>query len=157
MIDEIRRDLQTRLDQLMDEAERLRNALAALGGSNGAASRRVRASRPRRTAAAGSGASRPKGRTARSSNASASPATRGQRSSAASRSSARGRTANGAGAGSGGTKGAVLEALASGKAMTASEVAAATGLDRASVSTTLSKLAKSGDVGKATRGYELVR
>jgi Mn-dependent DtxR family transcriptional regulator len=40
--------------------------------------------------------------------------------------------------------------------MTASEVAAQTGLGRASVSTTLSKLAKSGEVHKAQRGYELV-
>jgi DNA-binding IclR family transcriptional regulator len=51
----------------------------------------------------------------------------------------------------------VLEALTSGTAMTASEVASATGLGRASVSTTLSKLAKSGEVRKATRGYELAR
>jgi len=39
--------------------------------------------------------------------------------------------------------------------MTASEVASATGLGRASVSTTLSKLAKSGEVTKAQRGYQL--
>jgi hypothetical protein len=36
--------------------------------------------------------------------------------------------------------------------MTAGEVATATGLGRASVSTTLSKLAKSGEVTKAARG-----
>ena len=56
---------------------------------------------------------------------------------------------------SGATKTAVLGALAGGKAMTAGEVAAATGLGRASVSTTLSKLAKSGEVAKAQRGYQL--
>lgn len=39
--------------------------------------------------------------------------------------------------------------------MTAGEVAAATGLARGTVSTTLSKLAKSGDVRKADRGYQL--
>ncbi len=39
--------------------------------------------------------------------------------------------------------------------MTASEVASATGLGRASVSTTLSKLARAGDVNKADRGYRL--
>jgi DNA-binding IclR family transcriptional regulator len=51
----------------------------------------------------------------------------------------------------------VLKALtdANGGAMTASEVASATGLGRASVSTTLSKLAKSGEVSKANRGYQL--
>lgn len=39
--------------------------------------------------------------------------------------------------------------------MTAGEVAAETGLARATVSTTLSKLAKSGEVRKAERGYAL--
>ena len=48
-----------------------------------------------------------------------------------------------------------LAALANGQAMTASEVAAKAGLGRATVSTTLSKLAKSGEVQKAQRGYQL--
>ena len=39
--------------------------------------------------------------------------------------------------------------------MTAGEIAAATGLGRATVSTTLSKLATSGQVTKAARGYQL--
>ena len=55
--------------------------------------------------------------------------------------------------GQGQTKSAVLAALSSGEAMTAGEVAAVTGLGPASVSTTLSKLAKSGEVAKADRGY----
>ena len=55
----------------------------------------------------------------------------------------------------GATKARVLGALSGGKAMTAGEVAAATGVARATVSTTLSKLAKSGDVVKAERGYRL--
>ncbi|MGA2930337.1 MAG: winged helix-turn-helix domain-containing protein, partial [Solirubrobacteraceae bacterium] len=58
-------------------------------------------------------------------------------------------------AASGSTKNAVLRALADGNAMTAGEVATATGLGRASVSTTLSKLASSGEVTKAARGYQL--
>ena len=41
--------------------------------------------------------------------------------------------------------------------MTAGEEAKATGLGRASVSTTLSRLAKSGEVTKAARGYQLTR
>ncbi|HTO55203.1 MAG TPA: winged helix-turn-helix domain-containing protein [Myxococcota bacterium] len=49
----------------------------------------------------------------------------------------------------------MLRALAGGSAMTAGEVASATGLGRASVSTTLSKLASSGEVTKAARGYQL--
>jgi DNA-binding IclR family transcriptional regulator len=49
----------------------------------------------------------------------------------------------------------VLAALANGSAMTAGEVANATRLGRATVSTTLSKLAKSGEVMKAERGYRL--
>ena len=55
----------------------------------------------------------------------------------------------------GGTRARILAALAGGQAMTAGEVAAATGLGRGSVSTTLSKLTKSGDVLKAERGYRL--
>ncbi len=55
----------------------------------------------------------------------------------------------------GATKARVLGTLTDGKAMTAGEVAAATGLARGTVSTTLSKLAKSGEVLKAERGYRL--
>ena len=39
--------------------------------------------------------------------------------------------------------------------MTAGEIAEATGLGRATISTTLSRLAKSGEVNKADRGYEV--
>ena len=39
--------------------------------------------------------------------------------------------------------------------MTAGDVANATGLCRASVSTTLSKLAKTGEITKAARGYQI--
>jgi DNA-binding IclR family transcriptional regulator len=39
--------------------------------------------------------------------------------------------------------------------MTAGEIAAATGLERATVSSTLSKLATSGAITKAARGYQL--
>jgi len=49
----------------------------------------------------------------------------------------------------------VLAALAGSEAMTASQVAAKAGLERATVSTTLSKLAKAGEVQKAERGYRL--
>jgi Bacterial regulatory protein, arsR family. len=45
--------------------------------------------------------------------------------------------------------------LAAGEAMTAGDVAAATGLGRATLSTTLSNLAKAGEVNKAARGYRL--
>jgi predicted transcriptional regulator len=60
-----------------------------------------------------------------------------------------GRTARGA------TKASVLAALAGGASMTAGQVAAKAGLARPTVSTTLSKLAKTGDVQKAERGYRL--
>jgi DNA-binding MarR family transcriptional regulator len=63
--------------------------------------------------------------------------------------SARSRTAPGE------TKAKVLAALSSDGASTAGEVAKATGLARPTVSTTLSRLAKSGEVVKADRGYRL--
>jgi DNA-binding IclR family transcriptional regulator len=49
----------------------------------------------------------------------------------------------------------VLAALSSDQALTAGEVAKATGLGRPTVSTTLSKLSKTGEVVKADRGYRL--
>jgi biotin operon repressor len=49
----------------------------------------------------------------------------------------------------------VLSALSNDGALTAGEVAKVTGLGRATVSTTLSKLAKSGEITKAERGYRL--
>lgn len=63
--------------------------------------------------------------------------------------SATSRTAPGA------TRASVLAALAGGDAMTAGEVATKAGLARPTVSTTLSKLAKTGEVQKAERGYRL--
>ena len=120
MIDQIRRDIQARLDQLLAEADKLRHALIALGSGGGGAPAKAAAAAP---------ASEPAKR-----------APRARPSSSKSASSAR--------AASGATKSAVLGALAGGKAMTAGEVATATGLGRASVSTTLSKLAKSGEVCK---------
>ena len=53
------------------------------------------------------------------------------------------------------TKASVLAALAGGEAMTAGQVATQAGLARPTVSTTLSKLAKTGQVQKADRGYRL--
>ena len=49
----------------------------------------------------------------------------------------------------------MLAARAGGEAMTAGQVAAKAGLARPTVSTTLSKLAKTGEVMKAERGYRL--
>jgi predicted ArsR family transcriptional regulator len=52
------------------------------------------------------------------------------------------------------TRARVLDALKGGP-KTAGEISAETGIPRASASTTLNKLAKSGDVVKAERGYQL--
>jgi hypothetical protein len=56
----------------------------------------------------------------------------------------------------GATKALVLAALAGGDAMTAGQVATKAGLARPTVSTTLSKLAKTLEVEKAERGYRLI-
>jgi DNA-binding MarR family transcriptional regulator len=55
----------------------------------------------------------------------------------------------------GATKASVLAALSGADAMTAGQVATKAGLARPTVSTTLSKLAKTGEVQKAARGYRL--
>jgi DNA-binding transcriptional ArsR family regulator len=66
-------------------------------------------------------------------------------------------TGNGASASTrtapGETKARVIAALLSDQALTAGEVAKATGLARPTVSTTLTKLSKTGEVVKAERGY----
>jgi DNA-binding transcriptional ArsR family regulator len=125
VIDRLREQLQERLDQLLSEADRLRKALAALDPRSPKTSPQRSAARrtaeANRTAPAASAAKRtPAPRTAK-------PAARSPR-----------RTAPGA------TKASVLAALAGGEPMTAGQVADKTGFARPTVSTTLSKLTKSG-------------
>jgi DNA-binding transcriptional ArsR family regulator len=143
MLDQIRRDIQARLDELLGEIERLRRALAALTSSAGETTRGDRAA-PASGAAGESVVKSAGARTRRSPRTAEKPA-----SSAAA--TVRAPTQPGA------TKTAVLVALGNGNAMTAGEIAAATGLGRATVSTTLSKLATSGEIAKAARGYQLQR
>jgi DNA-binding transcriptional ArsR family regulator len=159
MLDQLRHDIQTRLDELLSEAEKLRHALAALTSRHGAtAPKTIRSSSTtrsrRRAQPAPATASRKPARsrqTAKSQTTTDVAPPKPEDSQAttpvkgASRAPAR--TAPGA------TKAAVLTALANGRAMTAGEVANATGLGRATVSTTLSKLTKTGELTKAARGY----
>ena len=136
MIDQIRAQIQQYLDQLLGEADKLRKALVALDPRS--------SSKPTPKAAAHKRTATPTSKPTAPA-ATAAPARRTRQ--PAARTNGR--------APSGGTKSAVLEALTGGEAMTASEVAAKAGLGRATVSTTLSKLAKSGEVQKAQRGYRL--
>ena len=136
MIDRLREQIQHRLDQLTGEADRLRKALAALDPRSPSKPASTPPARKRASAAT------PKAKTPATNSTPARPATE------AAAGSPR-RTAPGP------TKAAVLAALAGGEAMTAGEVAKKTGLVPATVSTTLSKLAKSGEVTKAERGYRL--
>jgi len=141
VIDQIRRDIQERLDQLLAEADKLRRALGALGPRSSAAPARKPAARKSPAAKpAPAWAAGPKPPATKSAPArrTSQPAARSPR-----------RTIPGA------TKASVLAALAGGEAMTAGEVATKAGLARATVSTTLSKLSKSGEVEKAERGYRL--
>ena len=138
MIDRFREQIEARLHEITHEADRLRGALGALthDGQPAAASDTSPSNgAPRRARAVTRVASATKSRSGRSRRASG----RGSSS----------RTAPGA------TKAAVLDALTGGEAMTAGEVATKTGLGRATISTTLSKLASSGEVQKAARGYRL--
>jgi len=152
MIDKIRRDIQARLEELLGEIDRLRRALAALTsrGSEPASADRVTPA-DARTASVGEGgakSSRATSRRTTRTRSASSPAPASAQKPASS-AVARVRTAPGA------TKAAVLAALKDGSAMTAGEIAAATGLGRATVSTTLSKLAGSGEITKAARGYQI--
>ena len=159
MLDQLRQQIQTYLDELFGEADKLRRALVALGSRDGAAApstgarssaaperagRRVRSAPASRTATREPARARPSHSTA-TPTASAEPGEPPARR----RPRAAARTAPGA------TKTAVLQALSGGDALTAGQVATATGLGRGTVSTTLSKLAKTGEVTKAARGYQL--
>jgi biotin operon repressor len=155
MIDRIREDIEQRLEQLLAEADKLRDALSALGPGDGnghATSGRSSRSTGRGRGAGGTGAG--------SRSASGGRARRGRppgRAAAASTRSGGGESGGRTRTASGATRQAVLEALtkAQGEPLTAGQVASSTGLGRPSVSTTLSKLARSGDVIKAQRGYAI--
>jgi DNA-binding transcriptional ArsR family regulator len=159
MLDQLRQQIQTYLDELLGEVDKLRRALAALGSHDGGAppstgatpstaperaGRRVRSAPASRTATREPARPRP-------STSTATPPASAERAEppARRRPGAAARTAPGA------TKTAVLQALSGGDALTAGEVATATGLARGTVSTTLSRLLKSGEVTKAERGYQL--
>jgi DNA-binding transcriptional ArsR family regulator len=139
LIDRIRHDIQQRLDQLLAEVDKLRHALAALGPRERSASEPDTTSSP------------PAARQAAKPDAPKRTATRARTRTAGTTNGARAsaRTAPGE------TKAKVLAALSSGGALTAGEVAKATGLARPTVSTTLSRLSRSGEVVKADRGYRL--
>jgi hypothetical protein len=74
-----------------------------------------------------------------------------KRSRAATRSSAGGRAT----APRGQNKAKILETLKGSEPMTASEIASLTGISAATVSTTLTKMARTGELTKADRGYRL--
>jgi predicted ArsR family transcriptional regulator len=111
---------------LADELERLRDALTRLEGE---ARSRVSGGRRNRKPAAKPGGSTTRTRAAKPARAPA-RAPRGQ------------------------NKAKVLDALKDGP-MTASEIAKVTGIGTGTVSTMLTKLAKSGELVKAERGYKL--
>jgi DNA-binding MarR family transcriptional regulator len=102
-----------------------------------------------RTAPVRSAPARKRTRAAKSKPAASAARPARTRQTTAAKSPTNGRTVPGA------TKASVLAALAGGEAMTAGQVATKAGLARPTVSTTLSKLAKTGEVQKAARGYRL--
>jgi CRP-like cAMP-binding protein len=143
LIDRIRHDIQERLEQLVAEAEKLRRALAALyprenpnPNSTPKPTRKLTPKPAERSAPAAHRTPEP-------------PAAAPQGAPSSGKASPRARAAPGA------TKATVLGALSTDRAMTAGDVAKATGLARGTVSTTLTKLAKTGEVSKAERGYRL--
>jgi DNA-binding transcriptional ArsR family regulator len=140
VIDHLREQIQHRLDQVVGEADRLRKALAALGPRS--------SSPPAATAASPTAPARKRAQASAESKAPATQRATARRTTPSAARSSR-RTAPGA------TKAGVLSALAGGAEMTAGQVAEKSGLPRPTVSTTLSRLAKSGEIHKAPRGYRL--
>jgi DNA-binding transcriptional ArsR family regulator len=149
MLDQIRRDIQARLEDLLGEIDKLRRALAALTSRESEPERSGRAAPVASSASAGESVTKSSRRAPRTRKASVPPRPSAQTPASSAAAPARARTAPGA------TKAAVLDALKDGNALTAGEIAAATGLARTTVSTTLSKLAASGEIAKAARGYQI--
>jgi hypothetical protein len=135
LIDRIRHDIQQRLEQLLAEADKLRQALVALDPRE----RQNPAPKPTKSRAVAKRAAGTRTAVKRT------PAHAGASDTRTSSTRTR----------PGETKGKVLAALSIERGLTAGEVAQATGLARPTVSTTLSKLSKTGDVLKADRGYRL--
>ncbi len=134
MLDQIRHDIQSRLDEVLGEVDKLRRALAALASRDG---------NNTPAAAAAKAATMP-----------APAPEQGRVKAPASKPAAK--TPTGERTAPGATKAGILAALeAAGRPMTAGEIADATGIGRATISTTLSRLAKSGEVDKAERGYQV--
>jgi DNA-binding IclR family transcriptional regulator len=127
--------------KLSEELERLRGALSRLEGG---ARSRVGARRRSRRSAPESAAGAPR----TSASKPASTPARAPRTSASKPASTPARAPRGQ------NKAKVLEALKDGP-MTASEISKATGIATGTVSTLLTKLAKSGELVKAERGYKL--
>jgi len=160
MLEQVRRDIKNRLDELLGEADKLRRALAALGSRETPAP--PSASSPPKVQSRRSDShstSRPATPKSNRSRANVTPAaTAPSRQPAKAPAAASGRSKSSAArAAPGATKRAILTALSTDRAMTAGEVATATGLGRATVSTTLSRLAKTGAVTKAPRGYQITK
>jgi DNA-binding transcriptional ArsR family regulator len=152
---ELYKDLRTFLSSAGRDTGRLAKALQRdfaqaqkrLGGP-GSSPRPARASAPAGARGVRSGTAERQPRRART------PARAGATAPSPARSAAPGRSPTRP---AGAARGAILEALAGGQAMTATQVAAATGLGRGTVSTTLSRLRRAGEITKAPRGYQVAR
>ncbi len=155
VLDQIIRAIQASIDELLSEINKLRSALAALTSRESESEPAAADSAAPVSSADGeSVATSPRAatrRAPRTRKASVPPRPAAQTPASSAAAPASARTAPGA------TKAAVLAALKDGSALTAGEIASATGLGRATVSTTLSKLATSGEITKAARGYQLGR
>jgi sugar-specific transcriptional regulator TrmB len=136
LIDRIRHDIQQRLEQLVAEADKLRRALVALDPRE-RMSPTPKATKTQPTAKQAVKTQPALKRTPARAVSASNGATPSRRTRP------------------GETKVKVLAALSPDQGLTAGEVAQATGLARPTVSTTLSRLSKTGDVIKADRGYHL--
>ncbi len=156
MIDQIREDIERRLEQLLAEADKLRDALSALGSGDGNGAAPAADGGRARPGVRAPRLARRAGPRASSTGAQAWPPSWTAASvRCAQRRRRRVGRANADSVGSHPAGRARSAGKAQGEPLTAGQVASSTGLGRPSVSTTLSKLARSGDVIKAQRGYAI--
>jgi CRP-like cAMP-binding protein len=137
-------------ETLVNELERLRDALTRLEGTarSGVSATRRRVAKQAEAPRRGGTAKPASARAGAAPGSTAEPSDGRRRTGAAKRASSPVRAARGE------NRAKVLEALKKGP-MTAGEVAKVTGIGTGTVSTMLNKMAKSGELAKAQRGYQL--
>ncbi len=154
MIEQIVSEIQNRLDELLDEIDKLRRALLALGSREQPVPPSTRTAPTRADGRTRSAPAKPRDKTTRAPAPPASvPAATSPKQVPESPPVSQARNAPRAAPGA--ILRAIFEALADGNSMTAAELASTTAIPRTSLDRTLAGLVKAGELTKAADSYQL--